>query len=146
MYPLGSIALPVTFGTEENFRTENVQFNVMEVNLPFNAIIGRPTLYRFMAIAPYGYLVLKMSSPAGVLTVRGDRVATLAVVEKLHALAAETARPDDGGRDPSTSCTKEPTKVPKVQPSEADGGPVKTIQVGVDSSQTTRIVGNLKEK
>jgi hypothetical protein len=108
VYPLGSIALLVTFRTEENFRTENVQF--VEVNLPFNAIIGRPALYRFMAIAHYGYLVLKMSSPAGVLTVRGDHAAALAVVEKLHALAAETARPDDRGRDPSTSCTK----VPKV--------------------------------
>jgi hypothetical protein len=63
VYPLGSIVLLVTFGTEENFRTENVQFDVVEVNLPFNAIIGRPALYRFMAIAHYGYLVLKMSSP-----------------------------------------------------------------------------------
>jgi hypothetical protein len=53
VYPLGSIALPVTFGTEENSRTENVQFDVVEVNLPFNAIIGRPALYRFMAIAHY---------------------------------------------------------------------------------------------
>jgi hypothetical protein len=70
VYPLGSIMLPVTFRTEENFRTENVQFDIMEVNLAFNAIIGRPALYRFMAIAHYGYLVLKMSSPAGVLTVR----------------------------------------------------------------------------
>ena len=146
MYPFGSITLPVTFGTEENFRTENVQFDVVEVNLPFNAIIGRPALYRFMAIAHYGYLVLKMSSPAGVLTVRGDRTATLAAVEKLHALAAKTSRPDDGGRDPSTSGTKAPAKVPKVQPSGADGGPVKTIQVGADSSQTTRIAGNLGEK
>jgi hypothetical protein len=60
VYPLGSITLPVTFGTEENFSTENVQFDVAEVNLPFNAIIGRPTLYRFMAIAHYGYLVLRM--------------------------------------------------------------------------------------
>jgi hypothetical protein len=146
VYPLGSIALPVTFGTEENFRTENVQFDVVEVNLPFNAIIGRPTLYRFMAIAHYGYLVLKMSSPAGVLTVRGDRAAALVAVEKLHALAAETARPNDEGRDPSTSGTKAPTKVPKVQPSKTDGGPVKAIQVGVDSSQITRIAGNLEEK
>jgi hypothetical protein len=81
VYPLGSIALPVTFGTEENFCTENVQFDVAEVNLPFNAIIGRPTLYRFMAIAHYGYLVLKMSSQAGVLTVRGDHAAALAAVE-----------------------------------------------------------------
>ena len=46
MFPLGSITLPVTFGTEENFRTESVQFDVAEVNLPFNAIIGRPALYR----------------------------------------------------------------------------------------------------
>jgi hypothetical protein len=146
VYPLGSITLSVTFGTEENFRTENVQVNVAEVNLPFNAIIGRPALYRFMAIAHYGYLVLKMPSPARVLTVQGDRVAVLAAVEKLHALAAETARLEDGGRDPSTSCTKVPTKVPKVQLSGADDGLVKTIQVGADSSQTTRIAGNLGEK
>jgi hypothetical protein len=40
VYPLGSIAVPVTFGTKENFRTENVQFDVAEVNLPFNAMLG----------------------------------------------------------------------------------------------------------
>jgi hypothetical protein len=133
VYPLGSITLPVTFGTEENFRIENIQFDVAKVNLPFNAIIGRSALYRFMAIAHYGYLVLKMPSPAEVLTVRGDRPAALAAIEKLHALAAETARPDDTGRDPLTSCTKTPAKVPKVQPSGADGVPIKTIQLSVDS-------------
>ena len=66
VFPLGSITLPVTFGTEENFRTESVQFDVAEVNLPFNTIIGRPALYHFMAIVHYKYLVLKMPSPAGV--------------------------------------------------------------------------------
>jgi hypothetical protein len=146
LYPLGSITLPVTFGAEENFRTENVQFDVAEVNLPFNAIIGRPALYRFMAIAHYGYLVLKMTSPAGVLTVRGDRVAALVVVEKLHALAAEASRPDDGGRNPSTSGTKAPTKVPKVRPSRADDVPIKAVQLSAGSSQTTRIAGDLEEK
>jgi hypothetical protein len=100
VFPLESIALPVTFGTEENFRTENIVFDVAEVNLPFNAIIGRQALYWFMAIAHYGYLVLKMPSPTGVLTVQGDRTAALAAIEKLHDLAAETARPDDGGRNP----------------------------------------------
>jgi hypothetical protein len=133
VYPLGSITLPVTFRTEENFRTENVQFDVAEVNLPFNAIIGRPALYRFMAIAHYGYLELKMPSPAGVLTVQGDRAAALAAVEKLHALAAETARPDDEGRGPSTSGTKAPTKVSKVRPSGADDVPVKAIQLWSES-------------
>jgi hypothetical protein len=51
----------------------------VEVNLPFNAIISRPALYRFMVIAHYGYLVRKMPSPARVLTVWDDRSAALAV-------------------------------------------------------------------
>jgi hypothetical protein len=89
VYPLRSITLPVTFGTEENFRTENVVFDVADVNLPFNAIIGRPTLYRFMDIAHYGYLVLKIPSPTGVLTMQGDRAAALAAVEKLLAQTTE---------------------------------------------------------
>jgi hypothetical protein len=146
VYPLGSIALPVTFGTEENFRTENVVFDVAEVNLPFNAIIGRLALYRFMAIAYYGYLVLKMPSPAGVLTVQGDRAAALGAIETLHALVAETARPDDGGRNPSTSGTKAPLMAPKVQPSGMDGVPVKAIRLAADSTQTTRIAGDLDGK
>jgi len=95
--------LLVTFGTEENFRTESILFDVAEVNLPFNAIIGRPALYRFMAIAHYGYLVLKMPSPAGVLTVPGDRTAAVAAVERLHALATEATRSEE---DPSTSQPK----------------------------------------
>ena len=96
-----------------------------------------------MAIAHYGYLVLKMPSPAGILTVWGDRTAALAAVEKLHTLAAEIARPDDEGRGPSI---KAPSKAPKVQPTEADGGPAKTLQVSADPSQSTRIAGNLGEK
>ena len=75
-----------------------------------------------MAIAHYGYLVLKMPSPAGVLTVQGDRTAAVAAVERLHALAAEAARSEE---DPSTSQI-----------------PVKTVQVGADSSRTTCIAGN----
>jgi hypothetical protein len=113
---------------------KNVLFDVTEVNLPFNAIIGRLALYQFMAIAHCGYFVLKIPSPAGVLTVQGDRAAALAAVEKLHALVAEAARPDDGGRNPLTSGTKAPTKVPKVRPSGADDVPVKAVQLCAGSS------------
>ena len=117
--------------------------NVAEVKLPFNAIIGRPALYRFMAIAHYGYLVLKMPSPVGVLTVRGDRTTAVAAVERLHALAAEAARTEE---DPSTSQPRVPAKAPRVQPSDPDDVPVKTVQIGADSTRTTRIAGNLGEK
>ena len=96
-----------------------------------------------MAIAHYGYLVLKMPSPAGVLTVRDDRTAAVAAVERLHALAAEAARSEE---DPSTSQARAPAKEPSVQPSDPDNVPVKTVQIGADSCRTTRIAGNLEEK
>jgi hypothetical protein len=67
------ISLPVTFGMVENFRTESVLFDVVEVSLPFNAILGRLALYQFMAVAHYGYLVLKMPSSNGILKIRGGR-------------------------------------------------------------------------
>jgi hypothetical protein len=147
VYPVGTISLPVTFGTEDNFRTENVQFEVAEVNLPFNAIIGRPALYRFMAIAHYGYLVLKMPSLTGVLTVQSDRAAAVVAVERLHALAIGLA-PAAGAQEshPSSSRAKALAKAPKVRPSDTDDVPVKTVQVGAETSQTTRIGGNLGEK
>ena len=72
-----------------------------------------------------------MPSPTGVLTVWGDRTAAVAAVERLHALAAEAARS---------------AKAPKVQPSDTDNISVKTVQIGADSSRTTRIAGNLEEK
>jgi hypothetical protein len=70
--PRGCISLPVTFGTAENFRTESVLFDVAEVSLSFNAILGRPALYQLITVAHYGYLVLKMPSSNDVLKIRGD--------------------------------------------------------------------------
>jgi hypothetical protein len=81
-----------------------------------------------MAVAHYGYLVLKMPSPAGVLTVQGDRTAAMAAVEKLYALAAGLA-PAAGavGSDPSPSRARAPAKGPRVHPSDTDDVPMKTI-------------------
>jgi hypothetical protein len=67
----------------ENFHMESVLFVVTEVSLPFNAILGRPAMYQFMAVAHYGYLVLKMPSPNGVLKIHGDRDAGVSALEKL---------------------------------------------------------------
>jgi hypothetical protein len=67
--PSSYISLPVTFGTTENFRTESVIFDVAEVSIPFNVILGRLALYQFMVVAHYGYLVLKMPSLNGVLKI-----------------------------------------------------------------------------
>jgi hypothetical protein len=106
--PRGCISLPVTFRTAENFRTESVLFDVVEASLPFNAIMGRPALYQFMAVAHYGYLVLKMPSPNGVLKIRVDRDTGACALEKLQALAAaHEAIEEPGGQDPALPSSRQ---------------------------------------
>jgi hypothetical protein len=48
--PVNQITLPVIFGIRENFHTENLQFEVTDVETAHNAFLGRPTLTKFMAI------------------------------------------------------------------------------------------------
>jgi hypothetical protein len=70
--PIGQISLLVTYGTRENFRTENVQFKVADFETTYNTFLGRSALTKFMTISHYAYLVLKMPGPHRVISVRGD--------------------------------------------------------------------------
>jgi hypothetical protein len=67
------VVLPVTFGeTRENYRIEYIKYEVADFETSCHAILGRPAIAKFMAVPHYTYLVLKMPSPAGVLSLRGD--------------------------------------------------------------------------
>jgi hypothetical protein len=70
--PISQITLPVTFGTRENFHTENLLFEVTDFETTYNDFLGRSTLSKFMVIPHYAYLVLKMPWPRGVINTRGD--------------------------------------------------------------------------
>jgi hypothetical protein len=71
--PLGSVVFPVTFEeTRENYRTEYIKFEVADFETSYHAILGSPAIAKFMAVPHYTYLVLKMPSPAGVLSLQGD--------------------------------------------------------------------------
>jgi hypothetical protein len=71
--PLGSVVLPVTFGeTRENYRTEYIKFEVADFETSYHAIISTPAMAKFMAVPHYTYLVLKMPSLVGVLTLQWD--------------------------------------------------------------------------
>jgi hypothetical protein len=71
--PLGSVVLPVTFGdTRDNYRTEYVKFEVVDFETSYHAILGRPAITKFMVVPHYTYLVLKMPSLAGILSLQGD--------------------------------------------------------------------------
>ena len=69
---LDHIALPVTFGDRSNFFTEYIRFTVVDFNTAYHAILGRPTLTKYMVVLHYVYLMMKMSGPRGVISVRGD--------------------------------------------------------------------------
>jgi hypothetical protein len=70
--PLGQITLLVTFGTQANYRTESIQFEVTDFETSYQAILGRPALAKFMTIPHYPYLLLKMPGPHGILSLRGN--------------------------------------------------------------------------
>jgi hypothetical protein len=71
-YPICRVCLPVTFGMEENFRTEYLTFEVADFRSSYHAIFGRPMLAKFMAIPHHTYLIMKMPVPNGILSVLGD--------------------------------------------------------------------------
>jgi hypothetical protein len=102
-----------------------------------------------MTVAHYGYLVVKMSSPNGVLKIRGDRDAGACALEKLQALAAAreaAAEPGDQDPAPPSSCQRGSASAPRVQPSIKEDVPMKTVQIGAEAAQTTRISGDLDNK
>jgi hypothetical protein len=71
-YPIGRVCLLITFGTEENFRTEYLTFEVSDFRSSYHTIFGRPMLAKFMAIPHHTYLIMKMPTPNGILSVLGD--------------------------------------------------------------------------
>jgi hypothetical protein len=71
-YPIGRVCLPVTFGTEENFCIEYLTFEAADFRPSYHAIFGRPMLAKFMAIPHHTYLIMKIPTPNGVLSVLRD--------------------------------------------------------------------------
>ena len=70
--PLGQIMLLIQFGTHDHFHTEFINFVVADFEGTYHAILGCPSPTKFMAVPHYTYLVLKMPTEKGVLTVRGN--------------------------------------------------------------------------
>ena len=92
--PKGKITLPVTFGGEINYRTERIVFDVVKIPLPYNGILGRPALAKFMAASHYAYYTLKMPGPMGVISINSDKKDAVICVDKMYrdVVAAEAAK------------------------------------------------------
>jgi hypothetical protein len=146
--PLGSVVLPVTFeASRDNYRTEYIKFEVAEFETSYHAILGRPAITKFMAVPHYTYLVLKMPSPAGVLSLQGDlkishdcdtEAVEIASTNQVYAASKKlaTSELDIPEKSDSTNKPQPPEKVL-----------VKTIDLGTgDPSKTTTIGAGLDPK
>ena len=71
-YPIGKVTLSVTFGSHSNFRTEKIQFELVNFNNPYHCVLGRHAFSKFMAVPHYTYNPMKIHGPYGIITVRGD--------------------------------------------------------------------------
>jgi hypothetical protein len=72
---LGKITMSVTFGYVHNTRTEQVIFDIVDMEYPYNAIIGRGTLNAYEAILHPAYLCMKIPSKQRLITVHGSQEA-----------------------------------------------------------------------
>ena len=72
---LGKITMPITFGYVHNTRIEQVVFDIVNMEYPYNAIIGRGTLNAFEAILHPAYLCMKIPSDQGPIAVHGSQEA-----------------------------------------------------------------------
>nr|XP_020165709.1 uncharacterized protein LOC109751232 [Aegilops tauschii subsp. strangulata] len=81
------------FGGELNYQTKRIMFDVVDLPLPYNAILGCPALAKFMVASHYAYNALKMLVPLGVITIPSNEKDAIICVDKMYrdAVAAEAA-------------------------------------------------------
>jgi hypothetical protein len=153
--PLGSVVLPVTFGeSRDNYRTEYIKFEVADFETSYHAILGRPAIAKFMAVPHYTYLVLKMPSPAGVLSLQGDLKISHDCDTEAVDIASTNQVPNAMMEIYAASKKLAPSELDIPEKSDKANKPqpavevlVKTIDLGTgDSSKTTTIGAGLDPK
>jgi hypothetical protein len=130
-YLIGRFSLPVTFSTEENFRTKYLGFEVTDFKSSYHAILGCPMLARFMAVPHYTYLVLNMSAPKGVLTVYGDLLTSFKCDSKAQEIT--TTNTSFG------SSAVMVAKAKKVDPSDLTVPKQKHTETALDATPSTKV-------
>jgi hypothetical protein len=147
--PLSSMVLPVTFGeSRDNYRTEYVKFEVADFETSYHAILGRPTIAKFMVVPHYTYLVLKMPSPAGVLSLQGDLKISHDCDTEAVEIASTNQVPNAMMEVYAASKKLAPSELDIHEKSDKPNKPqpaeevlVKTIDLGTSDSSKTATIG-----
>ena len=85
--PMGKVWVDLLFGTKENCRTETIQFEVVDLESLYHALLGRPTLAKFMISTHMAYLKMKMSGPNGIITIAGNYKRSMECASAVSCLA-----------------------------------------------------------
>src|SRR3954466_2497474 len=91
--PKGKVTLPVTFGSDLNYRIKRIVFDIAKFPLPYNGILGRPTLAKFMVASHYAYNTLKMPGPVTIITVPSDKKDALICADQVYKQAVGAVPP-----------------------------------------------------
>jgi hypothetical protein len=97
------MTLEVVFGSRENFRSEELIFDIIPFCSGYHALLERTTFTKFNVMPHYAYLTLKMPGPRGVITVNSNTECSLRMEEHTMALAAEVQAAEEAAKTRSTS-------------------------------------------
>ena len=152
--PLGKITLPVTFGDPENFRTEEIVFNIADTPLPYNGILGRPALAKFMVVSHFAYNMMKIPAAWGVIKVKADVDDAIYCVQKLNQTVGVTASFRQGVREADVGAFSGDEGFPggsaptssKKAPFHGDPQMTKKVALTSDGVRTITIGAHLADK
>ena len=91
---------------------------MVDLPLPYNGILGRPALAKFMVASHYAYNTLKIPGTAGIISIPSDTKDAIICVDKMYwdavmVEAAEATVPtkeSEGNKKASSSTGKESRK------------------------------------
>ncbi|KAK1686850.1 hypothetical protein QYE76_047698 [Lolium multiflorum] len=153
--PMGKVRVDVLFGGRDNCRVENNMFEVVDLESPYHALLGRPALAKFMASTHMAYLKMKMPAPNDRRKIIGEEVTKLLVsgfiVEVLHTewLANPVLVEKKKEEDPKApkawrmcidythlnkACPKDPLPLPRIDQADASLKELKKMLATAHSS------------
>ncbi|KAI4996279.1 hypothetical protein ZWY2020_048045 [Hordeum vulgare] len=110
--PIGQVHQPVTFGEHQNYHNKVIVFDVAHIHLPYNAILGYPTLAKFMAVVHHGYNVLKIPGSGGVITIPCHEKDVICALERAYRAAAMERSDDEDDELPREDLYKKKELLP----------------------------------
>lgn len=101
----------------------------------YNAILGRPSLTKFMPTTHHAYQKIKISKPKGVIVVQGDQAVALSCYRKSLELVdqlplKDLTLEDKTGKAAKVKATPQPNEQVKIVPLSPEDQS-RTVRIGV---------------